>query len=140
MNQKLNTIQSLNTRAGTIAQARRELKNESAFIREEKRGMSQSFIREALDKFLSVMRGEHWQQDRYINGSYSDEFTRHVSRSNRSWYGAARTDGLSDNHTQALINYRAAFIKLNTAFLEAIQTEEGKEKLLSRACLKNISK
>ncbi len=124
-----------------IARQRRELSHESEQLTESNKTVKDKFIRANLSNFIKDMNTG--QRDNYVYGQYSSDFTKYVSRNYCNYYspfGKSSFSYLSDEHRDAVQKFNEAKEKMNLAFVMAILTESGQEKLLSIAGIKNLDK
>ncbi len=124
-----------------IARQRRELSHESEQLNESNKTVKDEFIRANLSNFIKDMNTD--QRDNYIHGQYSSDFTKYVSRNYCNYYSPYSKSSfsyLSVEHRDAVQKFNRAKEKMNLAFVMAILTDSGQEKLLSIAGVKNLNK
>ena len=113
-----------------IAKERAEMKERLKNLQNEYNEYRNDIIVSLFDKFREKMELSSNRAD-YINGRYSDEFTRHINRN----------ISFSARHYNAINNYNIALRNLNTVFLDEVitNTEKVRKDLATFAGLKNLS-
>lgn len=119
-------------RMRVIKEEQKKLKAEANCIKEE-------VISDLLDDFMAELGinsagGETWQYDAYIAGRYSHDFTKFVARHYDNYIY------LSEGHKIAVRAFNSAKRAMNKAFLDAIATTNGRDRLLRIASFKNLDR
>jgi len=127
----LGRIQTSQVRNG---QAMASLRVQSKSLTEEKAKIKKEFIRQAMEQFIKKMTSSHWQKQKYITGSYSDDFTKFVSRTNVS------VGTLTEAHREAKYKFIEAYQNLNEVFLKELlsNSENIQADIIEYAGLKNL--
>ena len=131
----LRKVKSIRTRKGEVAAQRRNLKEEAHNLRNEAEHYKREFIKDSLDSFLREM-SEDWQKDKYINGSYTDEFTMHVNRHNEY------SSFLNSEHDAAVKAYKIALQNMNRIFVDSLISNKNNERdrIINMSGVKNLHK
>ena len=131
LDQAVNELSALANEQNRVANERARLKEKAHNIRGEKRNITTSFVRQAMDKFIEAMKHEG-DKSRYIRGRFSDTFTKHVNR--HGWFNS-----ISNKHGEAIDQYNKALRNLNEVFVDELLTkEDARARLLNMAGIKNI--